>query len=188
MPKDELAHVQISNRELVFKGRIWDVVSETFQYGQESLTREFVQHPGAVAVVALNAQNEVLMIRQYRHPVKSYLWELPAGLLDVSGESTLDAAQRELLEETGYRAGIIEPLIDFFTTPGGNSERISIFVANDLELVGHDLRLEGEEHDMDVAWVPLPEALSSVLNSQIKSPTAQVGIMAISLRLGLGAS
>ena len=120
MPKDELAHLQVSKRELVFEGQIWDVVRETFTYGTESLTREFVDHPGAVAVVALSGQNEILMIRQYRHPVKSFLWELPAGLLDVSGESKLAAAERELLEETGYRANFIEPLIDFFTTPGGN--------------------------------------------------------------------
>lgn len=188
MPKDELAHLQVSKRELVFEGQIWDVVRETFTYGTESLTREFVDHPGAVAVVALSGQNEILMIRQYRHPVKSFLWELPAGLLDVSGESKLAAAERELLEETGYRANFIEPLIDFFTTPGGNSESISIFLAKDLQHVGHDISLEGEEIDMDVEWVPLEMAIESVLKSQIKSPTAQVGIMAIALKLGIGAA
>lgn len=188
MPNDELAQLQVSKRELVFKGRIWDVVRETFNYGAESLTREFVDHPGAVAVVALSDNSEILMIRQYRHPVKSFLWELPAGLLDVQGESTSVAAERELLEETGYRASIIEPLIDFYTTPGGNSERISIFLAKGLQHVGHDFSLEGEETDMDVEWVPLEKALESVLNSQIKSPTAQVGIMAISLKLGIGAA
>lgn len=188
MPNDELAQLHISKRELVFKGKIWDVVRESFQYGQETLTREFVEHPGAVAVVALNGQNEILMIRQYRHPVRSYLWELPAGLLDISGESKIAAAERELLEETGYKASYMEPLLDFFTTPGGNSECISIYLAKGLEHVGHDLTLDGEELNMQVEWVPIATALESVLNSRMKSPTAQVGIMATALKLGIGAA
>lgn len=185
MPKDQPASLSTSRRDVVFKGRIWNVVAEQFDYHGQELTREFVAHPGAVAVVALNDEREVLLINQYRHPVRSYLWEIPAGLLDEPGESRLEAAKRELLEETGYLAGGWQELITFHTTPGGNDETITVFLANDLEHQGHDLALEGEETDMEVRWVPLQDALASVLKSEMKSPTAVVGIMAVSLHLGL---
>lgn len=188
MPKDQPAILPVTQKELVFKGRIWDVVRETFGYGSNQLTREFVEHPGAVAVVALNEKLELLMIRQYRHPVRGYLWELPAGLLDIANESRIDAARRELFEETGYEAGKLEVLIDFYTTPGGNSEQITVFLATELVEVGHELDLEGEEADMILEWVPLAEALGSVLRSEIKSPTAAVGIMAAANKLGVVAN
>lgn len=178
MPKDEAFTTQVSERKKVFEGMIWDVVSETFQFAGQSLTREFVDHPGAVAVLALNAENQILMIRQYRQPVKQFLWEIPAGLLDVDGESLVAAAARELHEETGYRATSVEHLIDFFTTPGGNNEMIRIFLAKGLEFVGRPDEQEGEEREMQVEWIDFDEALGSVLKSEIKSPSAAVGILA----------
>jgi 8-oxo-dGTP pyrophosphatase MutT (NUDIX family) len=185
MPKDDSQDLPIKASEIVFKGRIWDVAREAFIYNGQELVREFVVHPGAVAVVAIDEQNRVLLLRQYRHPVRSYLWELPAGLLDVPGEDKQTAARRELLEESGYEAKAIEPLIDFYTTPGGNSELISIFLARDLKHVGHDFELEGEEVDMPIEWVPIGEAVASILRSEIKSPSAAVGIMAAALQLGV---
>jgi ADP-ribose pyrophosphatase len=185
MPKDQPAALNIAKSEVVFEGKIWNVVREHFDYSGQQLAREFVAHPGAVAVIAVDQELRVLLIHQYRHPVRSYLWEVPAGLLDVQDESKQAAAERELLEESGYRAGSIEPLIDFYTTPGGNSEQISIFLARELEYVGHDLELEGEEVDMEIAWIPLSEALGSVLRSEMKSPSAQVGIMAAAFSLGI---
>jgi ADP-ribose pyrophosphatase len=178
MPKDENFTTQISERKTVFEGMIWGVVSETFQFAGQTLTREFVDHPGAVAVLALNAQNQILMIRQYRQPVKQFLWEIPAGLLDIDGESLVSAAARELQEETGYRAATIDHLIDFFTTPGGNNEMIRIYLARNLEFVGRPDEQEGEERELQVEWIDFEEALSSVLASQIKSPSATVGILA----------
>ena len=103
MPKDSDASLSVSKREVVFNGKIWDVVSEGFDYNGTQLVREFVAHPGAVAIIAINDQQEVLLIKQYRHPVREYLWEIPAGLLDIPGEARLEAAKRELLEETGLR-------------------------------------------------------------------------------------
>ncbi|MEN9749282.1 MAG: hypothetical protein RL149_360 [Actinomycetota bacterium] len=182
MPKDQPFAANISSSEVVFEGMIWNVKSETFDFAGESLTREFVAHPGAVAVIAINERDEVLMIRQYRHPVRELLWEIPAGLLDVAGESAVEAASRELYEETGYLAGSIEPLIDFYTTPGGNSEQIQIFLATDLKHVGRPSYQEGEERELLIEWVPLESALHSVLSSEIKSPSAQVGLMALALR------
>lgn len=184
MPKDQPAKLDITNRELVFSGRIWDVVREEFDYHGETLTREFVAHPGAVAVVAINEDREILLINQYRHPVRSYLWEIPAGLLDQPGESRLEAAKRELLEETGFVAEKWQELITFHTTPGGNDETITVFLASQVRHQGHDFELEGEETDMEVRWVRLDDALTSVLNSEMKSPTAVAGIMALAFQLG----
>ena len=182
MPKDQPFAVNVSSSEVALRGMIWNVQREVFEFADQTLTREFVDHPGAVAIVAINDRGQVLLIRQYRHPVGELLWEIPAGLLDVDGESLESAARRELLEETGYLAGELEPLIEFFTTPGGSTEKISIFLARDLVLSKERPTLEGEEVDMLVEWVALEEALTAVLSSEIKSPSAAVGIMAAALR------
>ena len=181
MPKDQPFAANISSSEVVFNGMIWSVKSETFEFAGEKLTREFVAHPGAVAVVAVNDANEVLLIRQYRHPVQAFLWEIPAGLLDVAGEIPVDAAQRELVEETGYRAGEMKPLIEFYSTPGGNSELIKVFKASNLEYVGRPEEQDGEERELIIDWVHFDVAIASVLASEIKSPSAQVGLMALAL-------
>ena len=123
MPKDQPFAVNVSSSDLAFSGMIWNVRREAFDFGEQNLTREFVEHPGAVAVVAINESNQVLMIRQYRHPVGEFLWEIPAGLLDVAGESHEFAARRELLEETGYLAQSLEPLI----RPPAEAARRSVF-------------------------------------------------------------
>ncbi len=183
MPKDQDFVAPLIERKTVFSGMIWDVVSETFDFAGQRLTREFVNHPGAVAVLALNAQNEILMIKQFRQPVRQYLWEIPAGLLDVPGESLETAALRELQEETGYNSKNLTHLIDFYTTPGGNDEMIRIFLAQQLEWVGRPLELEGEERDLIIEWVPLEIALGSVLSSEIKSPSAVVGILSAAQKL-----
>ena len=185
MPKDENASLSVSKRDVVFNGKIWDVVSETFSYNGTALVREFVAHPGAVAVIALNDAQEVLLIKQYRHPVREYLWEIPAGLLDVPGESRVEAAKRELLEETGYIADGWQELIEFHTTPGGNDETISVFLATDIRHQGHDFELEGEEVDLELRWVSLTDALESVLASQMRSPSAGYAIMALAHKLGV---
>jgi len=182
MPKDQPFAVNVSSSEVAFSGMIWNVKREAFEYGEQKLTREFVEHPGAVAVVALNEQGQVLLIRQYRHPVGELLWEIPAGLLDVAGESQQNAARRELLEETGYLAETLEPLIEFFTTPGASTEKIAIFLAKGLVLSDDRPSVDGEEADMLVEWVGFDEALAAVLSSRIKSPSAAVGIMAAALR------
>ena len=185
MPKDQNASLSVSKRDVVFNGKIWNVVSETFDYKGAELVREFVDHPGAVAVIALNDEQEVLLIKQYRQPVREYLWEIPAGLLDMPGESRLEAAKRELLEETGFIADGWQELIEFHTTPGGNNETISVFLATQLRHQGHDFELEGEEVDLELRWVPLSEALDSVLKSQMRSPSAGYAIMALAHKIDL---
>ena len=183
MPKDEPADFSVTARQTVFEGRVWNVVSETFDYNGQLLTRDFVAHTGAVAVAALNDAGELFMIRQYRHPVRKFLWELPAGLTDMAGESNLDAAKRELAEEAGLQASTWQSLQTFHTTPGGNDESIEVFLATGLSEVTTDFVREGEESDMQGRWVALDEAILSVQNSDIQNPAAVVAILALAHRL-----
>jgi 8-oxo-dGDP phosphatase len=141
--------------------------------------RTVVTHPGAVAVLALDDAQRVLMIRQYRHPVGRQLWEIPAGLRDADGESPLRTAQRELLEETGYTARDWHTLVDYFTSPGFTTERIRIFLARGLEKTGDDgHEREAEEKFIVADWLPLEEAVRLVLAGKLHNSAAIAGILA----------
>ena len=185
MPKDLSVDLPAQKVELAFKGRVWDVVTEHFEFEGSTLARDFIRHPGAVAVIALNDAQEVLLIRQYRRPVGTYLWELPAGLLDVPGEDLETAALRELAEETNFTADKLEHLITFHTSPGGNSESITVFVATGLSHIETDFVRTGEEVNLQPTWVPLAEAVESVMRSDMKNPSAVIGILALSRKLGI---
>ena len=185
MPKDLPVDLPATKVELAFKGRVWDVVTEHFEFDGHPLARDFIRHPGAVAVVALNEAREILLIRQYRRPVGSYLWELPAGLLDVKGESLESAALRELAEETEYTAKNVEHLLTFHPSPGGNSESITIFLASDISVTESDYVRTGEETDLQPTWVPLIEAVESVMRSEMKNSIAALGILTLARRLGI---
>ena len=140
--------------------------------------REIVEHLGAVAVVALDKQNRVAMVEQYRHSVGRRLWELPAGLLDVKGEDELSGAQRELQEEAGLAASEWGVLADLVTSPGFCEEAVRVFIARGLSDVAK-LEAEGnEEADMGFAWVDLDEAVDSVLSGEIVNSIAIAGILA----------
>ena len=140
--------------------------------------REIVEHLGAVAVVALDEQNRVAMVEQYRHSVGRRLWELPAGLLDVKGEDELSGAQRELQEEAGLAASEWGVLADLVTSPGFCEEAVRVFIARGLSDVAK-LEAEGdEEADMGFAGVDLDEAVDSVLSGEIVNSIAIAGILA----------
>jgi len=179
-PSDHLAARPVTEHTLIHAGRIWDIVSDVVDLGPTQVLREYVDHPGAVAIIAIDELDRVLLVSQYRHPVRSELWEPPAGLLDVAGEPPVVAAARELAEEADLRADTWHVLVDFYTTPGGSSERIEIFLARGLHEVP-----EGERHvriheeaDMVPVWVPLDEAVDAVLAGRLHSPTAVVGVLA----------
>jgi 8-oxo-dGDP phosphatase len=141
--------------------------------------RTVVTHLGAVAVVALDDARRVLMIRQYRHPAGYQLWEIPAGLRDKDGESLLRTAQRELLEETGYRAREWHTLVDYFSSPGYSTERLRIFLARGVEPADDQAyQREGEEKFIVADWVPLDEALRLAMAGKLHSGPAIVGILA----------
>jgi ADP-ribose pyrophosphatase len=141
--------------------------------------RTVVTHPGAVTVLALDDDRRVLMIKQYRHPVEHELWELPAGLRDADGESPVRTAQRELLEETGYRAREWHTLADYFSSPGFSTERIRVFLARGLEPVADNGYQRKEEEKFIVTdWVPLDEAVRLVLAGKLHNGPAITGILA----------
>ncbi len=144
------------------------------------VAREVVEHPGAVAVVALDAEDRLLMIRQYRHPAGGTFWEVPAGLRDVAGEPLVATARRELLEEAGCRAADWRLLTDYLSSPGISTERVRVFLARDLTLVPPDQReyvQQDEEAYLTVAWVPLAEAVRDVLAGHVHNGVAIVGIL-----------
>ncbi|WP_327583056.1 NUDIX hydrolase [Nonomuraea sp. NBC_00507] len=165
-----------------FEGRVIRVVTDTVKMPRDEVAdRDYVVHPGAVAVLALDDRDRVLMIRQYRHPTRQLMWELPAGIRDVEGEALVEGAARELAEEAGYRAGTWQTLIDLRTSPGMSDERIRVFLARDLSKIPDEENgfvHRHEEIDMPVEWIPLADAVEKALMGMIHNSPAVAGILA----------
>ncbi len=180
---------RVVSSEVIHHGAIWDVLTEAVDLGEAGVVhRELLHHPGAVTVLALDDDDRVLMIQQYRHPVRMELWELPAGLLDVVGESPLLGAQRELAEEADLTADRWDLLVDWFNSPGGSDEAVRLFLARDVHPVPeHELHVRtGEELGMATRWVPLDEARDAVLAGKIHNPGSVIGILAACVSRDLG--
>ena len=173
---------RLLSTEKVYQGRIWDVVSDTFQLSEsgDALARDYIDHPGAVAVLPMNAEGQILLLKQYRHPVGMDLWEVPAGLLDIEGEDFVVGAARELAEEADLAAGTWNVLADVFNSPGSSSEAIRIYLARDLTGIPHHERHErtDEEAEIEFHWISLDDAVASVLAGRLHNPSAVVGILA----------
>lgn len=178
---DTFADKKVLDRETVYHGMVWDIARDTVDLGDGGVVkREYMQHTGAVGILALDDDGRVLFVEQYRHPVGMLLWELPAGLLDVAGEAPLDAAKRELAEEADLRAVRWDVLIDWFNSPGGTTEALRLYLARDLSAVpaAEQHQREAEELGMTVRWVPLEEARDAVLTGGLHNPGAVVGVLA----------
>ena len=191
-----LVDVRESGRELVSSERVWsgpifavDADHVRLGPGQEPVARQVVVHHDAVAVVALRAGEdssqgdgapEILIVRQYRHPVRASLWEIPAGLLDVPGEQPAVAAARELAEETDYTAATWNTLAEFYASPGFTTEGARIFLAQDLSLLPEDRRIprEAEEAEFVPTWVRLDEAIDAVMDGRLHNPSTVLGVLA----------
>ncbi|MFI0349530.1 NUDIX domain-containing protein [Actinomadura sp. 9N407] len=168
-----------------FAGRIFTVRRDSVRMpngdGTEIVHRDVVEHPGSVGILAVDADDRVLLLRQYRHACAAMLWEAPAGLRDVSGEPLHELAARELLEEAGYRAGRWDVLVDVLPSSGMSDEQVRIFLARDLAEVPADqidFERVHEEADMPVVWVPLDEAVRKVLAGELRNMIAVTGILA----------
>ncbi|ANP54195.1 ADP-ribose pyrophosphatase [Streptomyces griseochromogenes] len=179
--KDTPEEWEIRSTETPFTGNKTSVRTDEVVMPDGSVVRRDYQvHPGSVAVLALDEEDRVLLINQYRHPVRHKLWEIPAGLLDVPGENPLHAAQRELYEEAHVKAEDWRVLTDVYTTPGGCDEAVRIFLARDLaEAEGERFEAEHEETDMEYARVPVDELVRRVLAGDVHNNCLVVGVLSL---------
>lgn len=188
---DQPSPHEVVASQVVWNGRIVDMIKDhvIVVEGQEPVVREYTRHPGAVAVVVLRGESgeeEILLERQYRHPVQASLWEIPAGLLDIPGEDPRIAAERELAEEADLVAKRWDVLVDYFTSPGGSTEPLRIFLARDLRAADEVFDREDEEATMEYAWVRLDDALTMVLDGRLHNPSAVIGVLATHAARGRG--
>jgi ADP-ribose pyrophosphatase len=172
---------EVLSSEPRFRGHVVSVRTDEVRMSDGSIsTREVVDHPGAVAIVALDEQNQITLVRQYRHPVGDYQLELPAGLLDVDGELPLAAAQRELYEEAALRASRWDILVDLLSSPGFSTEAVRVYLARDLsEVAAADrYRPEQEELTLTVARYPLTAAVQLAFSGELRNAAAVAGVLA----------
>ena len=175
---DDPIEPSIVSSELAFRGKVWDIRREVFELDGHQVTREFVDHTGAVAVLAMDDQDRVLLIKQYRHPVRYREWELPAGLLDIAGEPPLRAAQRELAEEVDKTATRWDLLTDFMTSPGGSNEVLRVYLARDVSDAPEAFTRTDEEAGIEVRWVPLDDVVEAVLARDLQNSILAIAVFA----------
>jgi 8-oxo-dGTP pyrophosphatase MutT (NUDIX family) len=175
---------KILDAATVYRGPIWDLRSETVEFGASTFTRVFVEHPGAVAVLAIDDEDRVLLINQYRQPIRTRAWEIPAGLLDVGGESPLLAAQRELAEEADVVATEWSDPISLHTSPGGSDEIVHFFEARGLSAAPSVHERSDEETEITVRWVPLDEAVEAVLDGRLHNGVLAFAVLSARARRG----
>ncbi|MCR2792352.1 NUDIX hydrolase [Microbacterium sp. zg.Y625] len=181
--RDEPVEYDVVRSERVYRGRVWDVRSDTVRYGEGEIVRDYVAHTGAAAVVALDGEGRMLLIQQYRHPIRSRDWEIPAGLLDVEGEPPAVAARRELAEEADLVAADWEPLVTFHSSPGGNDEVLHVFFARGLSAAAETHARSEEESDIRLAWVPLEDVITGILEGRLRNGVLAIGAFAAAERL-----
>jgi len=169
---------ETASSETLYTGRIFALRRDQVRMpGGTTVTREVVEHFGAVAILAMDDEGKIPMVYQYRHPLGRRLWELPAGLLDVYGEAAHLTAARELQEEAGLHAGTWRVLVDLDSTPGFSDESVRVYLATGLTEVGRP-EAHDEEADLTLEWYPLAQAARMVLTGEIVNGIAVAGILA----------
>ena len=179
--RDEPTSYDVLNTALSFRtGRVVDVRTDEVKLpGDTTAVRDVVVHPGAVGIIALDDDERLLLVQQYRHAVRRSLWEPPAGLLDEPGEDPLTTAKRELFEETHYEAATWNVLVDLFTSPGMTDEAVRIYLARNVRPADRPRHeTVDEERDMPVRWVPLDEVLEAIAAGHVHNPLAVSGALA----------
>jgi ADP-ribose pyrophosphatase len=168
---------QLLDSRLVYAGRVVRLRVDSVRLPNgKTATREVIEHPGAVAIVAFDERDDVLLVRQYRRAAGRFLLEIPAGTLKP-GEDPLDCAGRELTEETNYHAATLEPLVCFFSAPGFCSEYLHVFVATGLV---PEVGVPDEDEDIEVVHLPLAECLARVRSGEICDAKSVAGLLAAS--------
>ena len=169
---------EVVSTERVYDGRVIALRrDEVSMPGNETGVRDVVEHPGAVAIVALDEEERVVLVRQYRHPVRRPLDELPAGILDVDGEPAAETAKRELAEEAGLAADEWHVLVDLLTSPGMTDEASRIYLARGLREVDRDVQGH-EEAEMTSSRVPLDDVVRRILSGELENSLLVVGALA----------
>jgi 8-oxo-dGDP phosphatase len=175
---------EVTASESLFRGKIISVHRDTLRMPDgSSAQRELVDHPGAVAIVAVDTDDNVVLVNQYRPAVGHRLDELPAGLLDVQGEAAAAAAQRELAEEANLQAERWQVLLDLNSSPGFTNEAIRVYLARELTYAKDPdgFVREHEEVDLTVTRVPLSTAVARVFAGAITNTTAAAGLLAAAI-------
>lgn len=172
----------VVEHRVLARGNVTDFVEDvvTTPHG-DRMRRQYTLHPGAVGVIALDAQDRVAVVLQYRHPAAHSLIEPPAGLLDLPGEDYLVAAQRELAEEAGLAASDWRVLVDLFTTPGATQESVRIYLARGLTPAPRPdgFEPESEEAVMEVAWAGRADIVDAILDGRLQNPVLVAGVLAL---------
>ncbi len=166
----------------IYQGKIINLRVDTVELPDKKYSkREVIEHPGAVAIVPITQDNKIVMVKQFRKAVEEVLLEVPAGKLEI-GEEAMECGKRELLEETGYKSENLEPLFDFYTSPGFSNEVISIYIAKDLikdvARPDEDEYIEVEEHDID-------DLIQMIMGNRIKDGKTITAILATKEYLNL---
>jgi 8-oxo-dGTP pyrophosphatase MutT (NUDIX family) len=180
---------EVRGRTEQFRTNMFAIITdEVSMPGGRVARRDYMVHVGAVGVVALDPEGRVVLVRQYRHPLRRPLWELPAGLIDVDGEALPDAARRELAEEADLIAGRLDLLVDIHTSPGCSTEVIRLFLARELAPVpaGDRHTRHDEEAGLVVRMVDLDEAVAMALRGEITNAACLVGVLAAARARDLG--
>lgn len=172
--------VKVNQRTPIHRGRVFRLVRENVTLDNGTTTDlDYVEHPGAAAIVPLLNSNEVVLVRQYRHALKQYIWEIPAGTLDP-GEPVMDCARRELAEEVGYAASEWHKLGEITPVPGYSDERIHLFLATGLTVA--DQHLDADEV-LAVHRMPLADAIAMIGRGEIQDSKSICGLLLTQHRL-----
>lgn len=164
----------------IYKGKIIDLSVETVTLPNGAKADlEVITHPGAAAVVPMKDDRTVVMVRQYRHAVGRFIYEIPAGKLHP-GEDPRDCAAREVEEETGYKVGRLEPVLSFLTTPGFTNEIIHVFVGRDLSPGTQNL---GTDEVLEIIEMPLEQAVAHINDGEIQDAKTIIGLQAVCLKM-----
>ena len=160
-------HLKLRKRNVVYKGKVFNTIVDEVEYPSGRLSiREIAEHPGGSVALALFPDEQIILIRQHRYPFDEFVWELPAGKLEKD-EDPLRCAQRELEEETGYRANHWSKLASIYTTPGFCSEILHLYLAQELSTASNGRQLEEGEQTMTMTIVPFSEAIAMIERHEI---------------------
>ncbi len=183
MNDNELIEKKVLSRE-IFNGDIVHLFKDNIILPNgKGATREVIKHCGAVAIVPILEDGSVILERQFRYPINSVITEIPAGKTDCEGENIIDAARRELLEETGYEAGKLIPIGDLYTSPAFLTEVIHMFVATDLTFKGRHL---DEDEFINIFTMPLCELCGKILSGEICDAKTQLSVLKAKMLIDSG--